>query len=393
MLGLSDIASRIAQSTIRTMSVECDKVGGINLAQGVCDTEVPRVVSAGAEAAIEAGFNQYTRLDGIARLRNAIARKLERDNGIIADPESEILVTSGATGAFDAACRALLNPGDEVILFEPYYGYHYATLVGQHCRPVLVPLDPPDYKLHPERMAAAITAKTRGIMVNTPANPSGKIFSRDELRNILEIAASNDLFVFTDEIYEQFVYDGRHVSPASLPGAAERTIMISGFSKTFSITGWRVGFLCASARWIPAISYFHDLAYVCAPSAFQHGVAAGLEELPETFYSELVRDYQHKRAMICDALRSSGLEPHVPAGAYYVLADASSVPGNDSTEKAMSLLRITGVASVPGSAFFQGGRGENLLRFCFAKTDQDLEQACERLSRLRQHANVSAIAR
>ncbi|HKD83789.1 MAG TPA: pyridoxal phosphate-dependent aminotransferase [Terriglobales bacterium] len=394
MLGLSDIASRIAQSTIRTMSVECDKVGGINLAQGVCDTEVPSVVRAGAEAAIEAGFNQYTRLDGIARLRHAIARKLERQNGIIADPESEILATSGATGGFDAACRALLNPGDEVILFEPYYGYHYATLVGQHCRPVLVALDPPEYKLQPERLVAAITPRTRGIMVNTPANPSGKIFSREDLENLLEIATTNDLFVFTDEIYEHFVYDGRrHISPASLPGAAERTITISGFSKTFSITGWRVGFLYASARWIPAISYFHDLSYVCAPSAFQHGVAAGLEELPETFYSELVRDYQHKREMICEALRSAGLEPHVPAGSYYVLADASSVPGSNSAEKAMTLLRIAGVASVPGSAFFQGGRGEHLLRFCFAKTDRDLEQACERLSRIRQHSQATAIAR
>ena len=394
MLGLSDIASRIVQSTIRTMSVECDKVGGINLAQGVCDTEVPPVVRAGAEAAIEAGFNQYTRLDGIARLRNAIARKLERQNGITADPESEILVTSGATGGFDAACRALLNPGDEVILFEPYYGYHHATLVGQHCRPVLVPLDPPEYKLLPERIAAAITPKTRGIMVNTPANPSGKIFSREDVQNIVEIASRSDLFVFTDEIYEHFVYDGqRHISPASLPGAAGRTITISGFSKTFSITGWRVGFLYASARWIPAISYFHDLTYVCAPSAFQHGVAEGLERLPETFYSELVSEYQHKREMICDALRAAGLEPHVPAGSYYVLADASSAPGSDAVEKAMKLLQITGVASVPGSAFFQGGRGENLLRFCFAKPDRDLEQACERLSRLRQHAKVTAIAR
>ena len=385
MLGLSDIASRIVQSTIRTMSVECDKVGGINLAQGVCDTEVPEVVRSAAEAAIESGFNQYTRLDGIARLRNAIARKLERQNGLIADPESEILVTSGATGGLDAACRALLNPGDEVILFEPYYGYHYATLVGQHCRPVLVWLDPPQYELHAERLAAAVTSKTRGIMVNTPANPSGKVFSRDELQQIVDFATEHDLFLFTDEIYEHFVYDGRrHISPATLPGAAGRTITISGFSKTFSITGWRVGFLYASARWIPAISYFHDLTYVCAPSAFQHGVAAGLEELPDAFYAELVRDYQHKREMICSALTSAGLEPSIPAGSYYGLADASNVAGKDSVEKAMNLLRATGVASVPGAAFFQQGRGEKLLRFCFAKTDRDLERACERLARLRQ---------
>jgi aminotransferase len=384
MLNLSDIAGRIEQSTIRTMSVECEKVGGINLAQGVCDTEVPVVVRDAAKAAIDAGENQYTRADGIVRLRQAIASKLLRQNGITADRETEIVVTSGVTGGFDSACRALLNPGDEVILFEPYYGYHHATLVGQYCQPVLVSLDPPDYPLNIDRLTAAITKKTRGIVVNTPANPSGKLFSRAELEQIAEIAHRFDLFLFTDEIYEHFVYDGqRHISPASLPGIADRTITISGFSKVFSITGWRVGYLQASARWTPAISYFHDLTYVCAPSPFQHGAAAGLEELPDSFYSGLIAEYQHKRQMICEGLRTAGMEPSVPAGAYYVLADASVVAGADSVEKAMNLLHRTGVASVPGDAFFQGGRGDHLLRFCFAKSDADLATACERLMRLR----------
>ena len=384
MLGLSDIASRIVQSTIRTMSVECEKVGGVNLAQGVCDTEVPAIVRRAAEEAIEAGYNQYTRAEGIATLRSAIAKKLLRQNGITADPDSEVLVTSGVTGGFDSACRALLNPGDEVVLFEPYYGYHHATLVGQYCKPVLVSLDPPDYPLVADRLAAAITPKTRGIVVNTPSNPSGKLFSVAELEQVAAIARHHDLFLFTDEIYEHFVYDGeRHISPASLPGIADRTITISGFSKVFSITGWRVGFLHASARWIPAINYFHDLTYVCAPSPFQHGATAGLEQLPDSFYAELIQEYQLKREMICAALRVAGLEPSVPAGAYYVLADASAVPGAESVEKAMNLLRITGVASVPGDAFFQEGRGDHLLRFCFAKTDADLADACDRLAKLR----------
>jgi aminotransferase len=226
-------------------------------------------------------------------------------------------------------------------------------------------------------------------VVNTPANPSGKIFTRYELLQIAEIAVQYDLFLFTDEIYEHFVYDGdHHISPASLPGIADRTITISGFSKVFSITGWRVGFLHASARWIPAISYFHDLTYVCAPSAFQHGVTAGLEQLPDSFYSGLAQEYHGKREMICEALRVTGLEPSVPAGAYYVLADASNVPGNNSVEKALNLLRVTGVASVPGESFFQGGRGDNLLRFCFAKTDADLANACERLVKMRTTATV-----
>ena len=384
MLGLSDVASRIVQSTIRTMSVECEKVSGVNLAQGVCDTEVPAIVRRAAEDAIEAGNNQYTRAEGIATLRSAIAKKLLRQNGITADPDSEVLVTSGVTGGFDSACRALLNPGDEVVLFEPYYGYHHATLVGQYCKPVLVSLDPPDYPLVADRLAAAITPKTRGIVVNTPSNPSGKLFSVAELEQVAAIARHHDLFLFTDEIYEHFVYDGeRHISPASLPGIADRTITISGFSKVFSITGWRVGFLHASARWIPAINYFHDLTYVCAPSPFQHGTAAGLEQLPDSFYAELIQEYQLKREMICAALRVAGLEPSVPAGAYYVLADASAVPGAESVEKAMNLLRITGVASVPGDAFFQEGRGDHLLRFCFAKTDADLADACDRLAKLR----------
>lgn len=384
MLGLSEIAGRIAQSAIRTMSVECEKVGGVNLAQGVCDTEVPAVVRQGAEEAIEAGYNQYTRADGIARLREAISRKLLVQNGITADPETEVLVTSGVTGGFDSACRALMNPGDEVILFEPYYGYHYATLAGQYLKPVLVSLDPPDYPLVTDRLAAAITSKTRAIVVNTPANPSGKLFSKTELEAIASIARHHDLFIITDEIYEHFVYDGReHISPGSLPGIAERTITISGFSKVFSITGWRVGFVQASARWTPSINYFHDLTYVCAPSALQHGAAAGLEELLPSFYSDLIHEYQGKREMICSALRESGMEPSVPAGAYYVLADASVIPGASSAEKAMNLLNLTGVASVPGEAFFQGGRGEHLLRFCFAKTDRDLSDACERLTRLR----------
>ena len=384
MLGLSDIANRIVQSTIRTMSVECEKVGGVNLAQGVCDTEVPEVVRRAAAAAIEAGQNQYTRADGIAPLRQAIARKLQRHSGITADPDSEILVTSGATGALDAAFRAVLNPGDEVIVFEPYYGYHYATLVGQHYHPRLVSLDPPDYPLIVDRLSAAITSRTRGIIVNTPANPSGKVFTRHELEEIVAIATRYELYIFTDEIYEHFLYDEvQHIPPASLPGAGERVISISGFSKPFSITGWRVGYLYASPRWIPAISYFHDLTYVCAPSAFQHAVAAGLDQLPESFYANLKEEYRAKRSMICEALREAGLEPSVPAGTYYVLADASNVPGDNSVERAMNLLHRTGVASVPGEAFFQEGRGAHLLRFCFAKTERDLEAACERLLALR----------
>ena len=380
-LRLSEISPSVVQSEIRAMTMECDRVAGVNLAQGVCDTEVPHPVVDQAIEAIYQGYNIYTRLDGIAPLREAIARKLERDNGLSVDPASEVLVTSGATGGFYAAALALLDPGDEVILFEPFYGYHVNTLLALRIKPVAVPMADGDWALDFDRLRAAITSKTRAVVINTPGNPCGKVFSREELETIAEIAEEHDLFLFTDEIYEYFVFDGKkHISPATLPGMAERTISISGLSKTFSITGWRIGYLTASPRWLGAIAYFHDLTYVCAPSPFQYGSAAGLMDLPVSFYTDMAVEYQAKRDMICSALTDAGLTPSVPAGAYYVLADSSSIPGVTAKDKARSLLRERGVAAVAGTAFFTGGRGEDILRFCFAKRDEDLKRACDLLT-------------
>jgi aminotransferase len=380
-LRLSDIAPTIIQSEIRAMSVECDRVGGINLAQGICDTELPLPVANGAIDAIHAGHNIYTRLDGIATLRHSIAEKLHQYNGIIADPDSQILVTSGATGALYASLLALLNPGDEVIVFEPFYGYHVSTLISLRIQPVIVPLTQPNWQLDLDALSHAITPRTRAIIVNTPSNPSGKIFSPAECEALANIALQHDLFVFTDEIYEYFLFDGnRHISLATLPGMAERTITISGLSKTFSITGWRVGYLAADAQWISAIGYFHDLTYVCSPAPLQYGAVAGLRQLQNTaFYTNLSTEYQAKRDQLCAALTDSGLTPSIPDGAYYVLADASRIAGATSREKARTLLATTGVAAVAGSAFFTKGRGENILRFCFGKKPEDLNQACAAL--------------
>ena len=379
-LRLSAISPGVVQSEIRAMTVECERVGGVNLAQGVCDTGVPSPVMTRAIEAIEQGYNIYTRLDGIAPLRAAIAGKLARYNGLRADPDTQILVTSGATGAFHAACTALFDPGDEVILFEPFYGYHLNTLRAQRVNPIAVPMAAPNWTIDFDAVRAAITPRTRGVVINSPSNPCGKVFTRAELQTIADLALSHDLFVLTDEIYEYFLYDGRrHISPATLPGMAERTITISGLSKTFSITGWRIGYLASDPRWIPAISYFHDLVYVCAPSPFQHACAAGLLQLDDSFYAALATEYQGKRDLLCSALSDAGMKPSIPAGAYYVLADASSIPGSSAREKARNLLRQTGVAAVAGTAFFAGGRGENLLRFCFAKRDEDLERACNAL--------------
>lgn len=379
-LALSELAPGVIQSEIRAMTTECDRIGGINLAQGVCDTPVPAPVEAEAHAAIHAGHNIYTRLDGITRLRNAITTKQQRDYGLNYDPETEVLVASGATGGLHAASMALLNPGDEVLLFEPFYGYHVATLKSMRVKPVFVPLAEPNWALDTDALHSAITPRTRAIILNTPANPSGKIFNRSEIQAIAAVCKDHDLFLFTDEIYEYFVYDGaEHVCAATLEGMRERTIVMSGFSKTFSVTGWRLGYVCADAKWMGAMAYFHDLTYVCAPSAFQHAAAAGLEKLPPEFYTQLAADHQSKRGRILSALRDAGMEPSVPEGAYYVLAKATHLQGATAAQKARHLLAKTGVAAVAGSAFFRPGRGEDLLRFCFAKRDEDLDEACRRL--------------
>jgi len=382
-LSLSQLASGALQSEIRAMSVECDRIGGINLAQGICDTPVPSVVEATAMQAIRDGNNIYTRCDGIDRLRKAIADKQLRDYGMSYDPESEVMVASGATGGLHAAAMALLNPRDEVILFEPFYGYHAVTMQSLRIRPVLVALNEPDWSLDADALRAAVTPRTRAILLNTPGNPSGKIFTRAELEVVAALCIQHDLFLITDEIYEYFVYDGaEHVSPATLPGMRERTIVLSGFSKTFSITGWRLGYAVADARWMPTMAHFHDLTYVCPPAPLQHGAAAGLEQLLPSFYKQLATDHQKKRETLLNALRAAGMEASTPPGAYYILAKASRLKGNSAREKARHLLSVAGVAAVAGSAFFRPGRGEDLLRFCFAKQDAELDEACERLRRL-----------
>jgi aminotransferase len=383
-LQLSEIAPSVIQSEIRAMSVLCENVGGINLAQGICDTDLPNPVAEGAIDAIHHGHNIYTRLDGIAPLREAIADKLQSYNGLTVDPVKQVLVTSGATGALYASLLALLNPGDEVLLFEPFYGYHVSTLISLRMQPIFVPLAAPDWSLDLDALRSAITPRTRAIILNTPSNPSGKIFSRAESEALAALALEHDLFVLTDEIYEYFLYDGnRHLSLATLPGMADRTITISGLSKTFSITGWRIGYLAAAPQWIAAIGYFHDLTYVCAPAPLQHGAAAGLRQLTDAdFYGQLSSEYQAKRDELCHALTDAGLPPSIPAGAYYVLADASRVAGATARDKARSLLRSTDVAAVAGSAFFRPGRGEHLLRFCFGKKPADLTRACLQLRAL-----------
>jgi len=384
-LRLSDLAPTFVQSEIRAMNVACSAVNGINMAQGVCDTDPPHPVVESAIEAIRNGFNIYTRLEGITTLREALAHKFASFNKLTVDPEHEILVTSGATGAMYCTLQAVLNPGDECLIFEPFYGYHILTLRSQRLKPVTVPLVGADFALDIDALRAAVTPKTRAIILNTPANPSGKVFSLAELELLADFAIEHDLFVFTDEMYEYFLYEGaEHLSIAALPGMKDRTITISGFSKTFSVTGWRLGYLTGSSKWLPAIGNFHDLTYICAPAPLQHGAATGLLQLPPSFYTDMAAEYQAKRDLVCAALTRAGLTPSVPNGAYYILADATRIPGSDAKQKARRLLADTGIASVAGSAFFGlntdgTNRGDNLLRFCYAKKDAELEEACRRL--------------
>jgi len=382
-MNKSDRTARLAQSDIRAMTLACAKVNGINMSQGVCDTPVPEVVVQAAKDAMEQGRNIYSRYDGIPELRQAIALKLAAYNRITADPETNVTVSAGATGSFQATCMALLNPGDEIILFEPFYAYHIQAILAVEAIPRYVTMRAPEWSWNVQELEQAISPKTKAIVVNTPGNPSGKIFSRSEMEQIAEIACRRDLMVLTDEIYEYFVFDGReHVSMASLPNMAERTITIGGYSKTFSITGWRIGYSAAEATWAKAIGAMSDVLYVCAPTPLQHGVAAGIRALPKSFYAGLATEYQQKRDRFCRALHKAGLPPSIPQGAYYVLADVSRLPGRTGRDRAMYLLDKTGVAGVPGEAFFAGPQGSRFIRFCFAKTHEDLEQASHRIEQL-----------
>jgi aminotransferase len=378
MNQISDRLRGLVQSDIRRMSRECERVGGINLGQGICDLPtIPELVE-GACDAIRANKATYSKFEGIDILRERIARKVERHNGFTADPAKEIVVTVGSSGGFLAAAMATLNVGDEVILFEPYYGYHLNTFKVLGFEAKFVPLKAPDWTIDFDVLRAAFTPKTKAIVVCTPSNPSGKMFTREELEKIGALCREFGAWIFTDEIYEYIVYDGRkHVSVASIPSCRDLAITISGFSKTFSITGWRVGYVIADERVAGPIGLMNDLFAICAPTPLQWGVARALE-IGDDYYANMAADYQKKRDMLADALSEAGFTPSIPQGAYYMLAQ---IPDEfrDDKEAAQALLETTRVASVPGSAFFVSEAGKRMLRFCFAKDFNSLEEACKRL--------------
>ncbi len=336
----------------------------------------------GAIRAIRERRAGYSLAEGVLALREAIAAKLRRDNGIEADPETGIVVTAGTTGAFAAVLTALLEPGDGVLMTEPYYGYHRNTAVVAGMTPQLLPIDAPRFELREDALRRSVTDATRLLVLCTPANPYGRMLRRDEIEAVARVARERDLLVVSDEIYEYFTYDGReHLSPASVADLRERTVTIMGLSKTFHITGWRVGYLVPPPEMAKPLTIVNDLLYVCAPTPLQHGVAAGFEALPEKA-AALRREFQAKRDRLCEALDEAGLPPIVPEGSYYVLADVSQRGYPDARSAAMDVLERGGVASVPGSAFYDGDRGEGLLRFSFGVEDDILDEACGRIRKL-----------
>lgn len=366
------------------MSRACDLAGAINLGQGICDQAIDESILAGAGRALREGHSQYSRFEGIDPLRAGIAAKASAYNRISCDPDTQIVVTVGSTGAFALACLSLLDPGDEAVVFSPYYAYHANTIRLCGATPVFVPLALPDWRFREEDFRAAITERTRMIVVNTPCNPCGKVFSRGELEIIGSAAREAEAIAVTDEIYEYILFDGNeHVSLASLPGMGDHTITISGFSKTYSMTGWRLGYAIAPTEISSRMGLLNDLLYVCAPTPLQHAVVEALA-LPLPYYGQLARSYQEKRDLLVGACRAAGMEPVVPAGAYYFLADISALGRNDDLDAASFLLEKAGVAAVPGSAFFADpADGRDMLRFCFAKELPALQRACEGIASLR----------
>ncbi len=381
-MKLSNRAKNIAQSEIRAMSILCNEKNGLNMAQGLCDLEVPLPVVEGAKEGIESGKNTYTSAYGNYKLRAAIAQKQNDfyDQGVEVD---NVLVSLGATGAFYATAMSLLNEGDEVILFEPYYGYHVATLESIGCKIKYIRTTPPSYEIDFEHLKSQISEDTKAILICNPSNPSGKVYTRDELESLSDIINQNDLFLFSDEMYEHFIYDGlEFVSALSIENLKNRTVVISGFSKIYSITGWRLGYAITQKEIIDAASAFNDLIYVCPPAPLQNGILKGLNELPKSYYQNVAIEHQRKRDKFIKALNDAGLSADYVKGAYYVLADISKLEGADDKEKVVSLLDKTGIAAVPARAFYQDSEGINLARFCFSKKEDELDEAIERLRNL-----------
>jgi len=370
------------ESVIRGMSALAREHGAINLAQGFPDFPAPDLLKEAAARAIADDVNQYAITWGSRRLREALARKYAEWYGMTVNPETDITVTCGSTEAMVAALMAIVEPGDEVIVFDPFYENYGpdAILCGASLRHVPMPIGAP---LDLDRLTAAFSPKTRAVILNTPANPTGRVLTRDELAAIAALCQRFDAWAVTDEIYEHIRYAGPHVPMATLPGMAERTVTISGASKTFAVTGWRIGWAVAPPEVSGAIRKVHDFLTVGAPAPLMEAVATALDELPASFYGVLACDYAGRRNLLHETLIRAGFRAELPDGAYYILADYSALSQLPDADFARWLTREIGVTPVPGSSFFSTpDAARRLVRFAFCKREETLRQAAERLGNI-----------
>ncbi len=368
------------ESVIRDMTRVASRCGAINLAQGFPDFPAPGLIKDAACRAIQDDVNQYAITWGTTALRSALTRKYREWYGMEVDPDREITVTCGATEAMAAAMLAAVDRGEEVVILEPFYENYGPDTVLCDAVPVFLPLRPPRFRLDPDELRRVVTRRTRAIVINTPNNPSGRVFDRDEMTAVAEVCIEHDILAITDEIYEHIIYDGEHIPMAMIPGMRERTIVISGLSKTFSITGWRVGTIIAPCDLTSAIRKVHDFLTVGAPAPLQEACAADLEGLPRAYYEGISQDYLKRRGILYAGLRDSGFKCSPPEGAYYIMADFSALSGLDDMAFSTFLAKEAGVAPVPGSSFYNRPEdGEKLVRFAFCKRAGTLRRAVARL--------------
>ena len=386
---LSDKVAQFTESVIREMTRQAALYGAVNLAQGFPDFPAPEEIKAAARVAVDGDVNQYAITWGAKNLRNAIARQMGVWQGIAVDPEKEITVCCGSTEAMISTLLAVCNAGDEVVIFEPFYENYGPDSVLSGARPRFVKLRPPtgdsgEWSFDEKELRAAFDSHTKAIILNTPNNPTGKVFTRAELELIRDLCLEFDVLCITDEIYEHILYDGtRHISMASLDGMRERTVTINGMSKTYSVTGWRVGWAVAPGKITNAIRKVHDFLTVGAPAPLQEAGAAALS-LPAEYYAKLAEGYRMRRDHLIPALRAAGFKCFPPRGAYYVMTDISAFGFENDVSFVNYLVRDVGVAAVPGSSFYRDPQdGARQVRFAFCKKLETLDAAAEKLGKLR----------
>jgi aspartate/methionine/tyrosine aminotransferase len=382
-MKLAGRVGHFSESVIREMTRLAARHGAINLGQGMPDFEAPQAVKDAACQAIQDGYNQYAITWGAPALREAIAAKVRSFNGIPCDPDRNVTVCCGATECMMATMLALVDPGDEVVIFQPFYENYGPDAIISGARPVWVPLRPPDWTFDPDELRRAFSDRTKAVILNTPNNPTGHVFTREELSLVAELCQKYDAFALADEIYEYIIHsDQPHVSIASLPGMLDRTVTISGLSKTFSVTGWRLGYCIAPEAVSNGIRKAHDFLTVGAPHPLQMAGVAALN-LPAEYYAKLKADYTRRRDVFLPYLRAAGLTVYEPEGAYYVMTDVSPLGWADDAGFVKAMIAQVGVSAVPGSSFYSPkDLGRTMVRFMFAKKDETLHAAGERLRRL-----------